>query len=244
MSAQFTVDAAGRANAGARGAMALAAFDGTPDTGFQSCRDILPNIAELAGLPIDADLVAAMRRTVGRERGCYHLSTLILATAPVLQRIAAERAGPAEGLGRELVLDALDIGGGVTRFDGSLRDWRDGADDASARLAFSVSQADPRALDVIAPGAPAVAARLEGASLEAGFAREALTRLAGVPGCDAQRDLALGLSAIFTQGMVRPSAAGATAVPPGRAHRAHNTCWMWRDGGPLQGMSAGVGEAE
>ena len=242
MSAQFAVDAEGLAIESARGAMALAAFDGTPDTGFQSCRDILPNVAGLAGIPVDPDLVAAMRRTVGRERGCYHLGTLILATAPVLQRIAAEKPRPEQGLGRELVLDAVNIGGGRTRFDGALRDWHDGMAERRARLAFSVSYAEPRAVDVLAPGAPAVAARLEGTPLEAGFAREALARLADLPDCDALRDLALGLSAIFTQGMVQSRPVDSPPVPPGRAHRAHNTCWMWRAGGPLQGMSSGLGE--
>jgi hypothetical protein len=244
MSARFAIDAAGRAIEQASGAMALAAFDGTPDTGFQSCRDILPNVASLAGAAIDADLVAAMRRAIGRERGCYHLGTLITACAPVLQRVARERPAPEHGLGRELVLDASQGGDGLTRFEGALRDWSDGAAERTAALAFSVSHADPRARDVCAPGAPEVAARLEGAPLEAGFAREALARLAGVPGCEAWRDLALGLSAIFTQGMVRSRAAAAGPVAAGRAHRANNTCWMWRDGGPLQGMSSGLEEAE
>jgi hypothetical protein len=247
MSAHLEIDARGRAIASARGAMALAAFDGTPDTGFQSCRDILPNVAHLAGLPIDAELVAAMRRTVGRERGCYHLSTLILATAPVLARIAREAlaAGP---FGRELVLDAADAGGGLTRFDGMLRDWQDGAPERRARLAFSVSYARPRAGDVLAmraPGlapAPDAAARLEGTSLETGFAREALARLADLPEAAELGDLALGLSAIFTQGMVQAPGSNPAPIPAGRAHRAHNTCWMWRDGGPLQGMSSGLEE--
>src|SRR5262245_33064876 len=244
MSARFAIDAQGRAIEEASGAMALAAFDGTPDTGFQSCRDILPNVASLVGTPIDAELVAAMRRAIGRERGCYHLGTLITACAPVLQRVARERTAAEHGLGRELRLDASQGEDGVTRFDGALRDWSDGAPEREARLAFSVSHADPRARDVSAPGAPEVVARLEGTPLEAGFAREALARLAGIPGCDAQRDLALGLSAIFTQGMVRSRAAAAEPVEAGRAHRANNTCWMWRDGGPLQGMSSGLEETE
>jgi len=243
MSAHFAVNAAGRTIAEARGEMALAAFDGSPDTGFQSCRDILPNVADLAGAPIDAELVAAVRRAVGRERGCYHLGTLILAAVPVLQRIAGERPAPGERLGRELVLDASDLGNGHTRFDGSLRDWRDGAPERRARLAFSVSHADPRAQGVLAPGAPEVAARLEGAPLEQGFAREALARLAGLADCELQRDLALGLSAIFTQGMLQPRGAAAKP-PPARAHRAHNTCWMWRDGGPLQSLPSGLEEVE
>src|SRR5262245_19493631 len=106
MSARFAVDAQGRAILEASGTMTLAAFDGTPDTGFQSCRDILPNIAGLAGAAIDAELVAAKRRAIGRERGCYHLGTLITACAPVLQRIARERPAQEHALGRDLVLDA------------------------------------------------------------------------------------------------------------------------------------------
>ena len=244
MSARFAIDAQGHAIEAASGAMTLAAFDGTPDTGFQSCRDILPNVAKLAGSPIDAGLVAAMRRAIGRERGCYHLGTLITASAPVLQRIAREHPAAEHCLGRERVLDASQGEDGITRFDGALRDWSDGAPERVARLAFSLSHADPRARDVSAPDAPGVAARLEGTPLEAGFAREALARLAGVPDCDAQRDLALGLSAIFTQGMVSSRAAATEPVTAGRAHRANNTCWMWRDGGPLQGMSSGLEDVE
>jgi hypothetical protein len=242
MTARFNIDPEGRALAQASAAMALAAFDGTPDTGFQSCRDILPNVAALAGTALDVNLVAAIRRGIGRERGCYHLTTLILAAAPVLQRIAGEAIGRDEELERELVLEALHLGGDRTRFEGALRDRGPGSAERTAQLGFTVAYADPCALDVRAPGAPEVEQRLQGAPLATGFAREALARLADVPACAAQRELALGLSAIFTQGMLQSRGAAAVPVPAGRAHRAFNTCWMWRDGGPLQGMSSGLGD--
>lgn len=242
MSVEMVLDTGRGAIESARGAMRKAAFDGDPETRFETCRDVLPNVAALAGVAVDGGLAREIRAAIGRERGCYHLTTLVLATAPVLQRLLVEPLPPAVGMRRHVELDADDLPGGRVRFRGRLDDVTDNGDERRTRLAFTVDPDGLTPLDVEVERASGpdtggeVARRLAGLSLAAGFARAAIDRLRG----EAEvLELALGISAIFTQSFIgsgRRREDGDGRDPP----RARNTCWMWRDGGPLQGLPTGI----
>src|SRR5262249_26041564 len=96
----------------------------------------------------------------------------------------------------------------------------------------------------------------EGVSLTAGFARSVVDRLGNTPSADELLDLALGLNAIVTQGMLlgAPSRLEPTAAPPNpRATseepgesptRALGTCYRCRPGGPIARLPTGRLDAQ
>ena len=246
MSADFQVDVeAGRIQR-AKGEMALAAFDGTPDTRFQGCRDILPNLADLSGLALDEGLVGGIRQAIGRERGCYHLTTLVLTTAPVLRALSLLSLAPEDSWRRALSLSGSALGSGRYRFEGEIRDERPQAGSASTHLAFEVDTLGMRLGEVLVERGsgrvrdPEAEALLGGMSLAAGFAPQLVARV-GAPELEPVRELALGLSSIVTQVLIAEGVPDAVPTTP-KPSRAANTCWMWRQGGPLEAMEVGIGD--
>jgi hypothetical protein len=253
MSACLTIDTGKGTIVSASSDMKRAAFDGSPETRFESCRDILPNVEQIAGARLDGDLAGAIRRTIGRERGCYHLTNLWLAIASLASRIGAASIDPAARLRRSLELTACEGESGRVCFTGHLTDVGQGAP-RQARLGFEI---DPRhyLLEGVNAAAapdlrplPAAAVALEGVSLTAGFARAAVERLGGLPAATEILDLALGLNAVVTQGMLlAETPAVATAhqpsthepIPREPTTRAAGTCYMWRSGGPVERLPTG-----
>ena len=227
--------------------MALAAFDGTPDTRFDGCRDILPNLGDLAGLAVDDGLVAGIRRAIGRARGCYHLSTLVLTSASLLREVARGSLSPEASWTRRLTLSGSEVRPGRYRFQGEILDERPKSGPSPVRLLFEVEAREMELRDVaVSRGDPAEADResetlLQGMSLAAGFAPKLLARAAGAER-EPVREVALGLSSIVTQVLIAEAVPGASTSIP-QPHRAKDTCWMWRQGGALQEMEVGVGEA-
>ena len=246
MSADFQVDVAAGRIQHASGAMSLAAFDGTPDTRFEGCRDILPNLAELSGLALDDGLVAGIRQAIGRERGCYHLTTLVLATAPVLRALPVRPLAPDDSWHRALSLSGSVLRSHRYRFEGEIRDERPHPGSGSVRLGFEVETRRMRLVEVVVERGSARArdtdaeALLAGMSLAAGFAPQLVAR-AGAPELEPVRELALGLSSIVTQVLIAEGVPGAPPTTP-KPSRAANTCWMWRQGGPLEAMEVGIGD--
>lgn len=247
MSAQFRVDVAAGRIERVRGEMALAAFDSTPDTRFEGCRDILPNLGDLAGLALDDGLVAGIRRAIGRARGCYHLSTLVLTSASLLREVARGSLSPEASWTRRLTLSGSEVRPGRYRFQGEILDERPKSGPSPVGLLFEVEAREMELRDVaVSRGAPAEADResealLQGMSLAAGFAPKLLARAAGTER-EPVREVALGLSSIVTQVLIAEAVPGASTSIP-QPHRANDTCWMWRQGGALQEMEVGVGEA-
>ena len=253
MSACLTIDMGKGTIASATSAMKRAAFDGSPETRFESCRDILPNVEQIAGARLDEDLAGAIRRTIGRERGCYHLTNLWLAIASLVSRIGAGSIDPAATLRRSLEFTAREGENGRVRFTGHLADIGQGAP-RQTRLGFEL---DPRhyLLEEVDAAAspdlrplPAAAVALEGVSLTTGFARAAVERLGAIPDAREILDLALGLNAVVTQAMLlTETPAVATAQGPSTheptrhepASRAAGTCYMWRAGGPVERLPTG-----
>lgn len=231
MAADLVLDVTRGTIAAAEGRMDKAAFDPTPATAFEACRDVLPNVADLVGLSLDGDLAGAIRRAIGRERGCYHLTNLCLAMAPVVARATREPAP----LRHTIEVTAHEADSPRVRFTGTL------ADDpqSRARLTFTVDPRDFLIADVDAADAPdcrpasAIAAALTGAALVGGFARVVVERLDG-----ALRDLALAINAVYTQGMVIAGVDDEASDSP-KANRAIGTCWMWRPGGPAERLPTG-----
>jgi len=244
MSARLRIDVRSGRIERARGEMALAAFEGTPDTGFEGCRDILPNLRDLAGLALDDALVPGIRSAIGRARGCYHLTTLVLTSAPLLRGLLADSLPGSARCLRRLELRGIQVGVGRYRFEGELLDERAGSALPPVRLRFEVEARDMQLREVsvergLAPD-PETEALFGGMSLAAGFAKNLVERVTGAAR-EPVRELALGLSSIVTQVLIAEAVPGVPASTP-KPKRANDTCWMWREGGPLQRMEVGVGD--
>ncbi|MBM4265464.1 MAG: DUF2889 domain-containing protein [Deltaproteobacteria bacterium] len=243
MSARLSVDVAARRVAAAEGAMALPAFHPSPITRGETCRDILPNFADLVGAPIDEKLVASIRSAIGRERGCYHLTSLVLAAVPVILSAVEEPEPRSEPRSRVVEISASSAGERKVRFHALLWERRAPGDLRRARLAFTATNDEMKLRDVVACAVPDLephaesAAALTDVPLFAGFARAALERLGSLAGTDEILDLALALSAVATQAFVHLPHSGERPSPG--AGRAQSTCWMWRTGGPLESLPAG-----
>ena len=244
MAARLSIDVAARRILAAEAAMDLLAFYPSPVTRGESCRDSLPNFADLVGASIDATLVASIRAAIGRERGCYHLTSLVLAAVPVILSAVEEPEPRSEPRSRIVEISAASAGERRVRFHALLYDRRGPRDLRRARLAFTVGVDEMILRDVEAQAAPnlashrAAAAALADLPLLAGFARGALERLRTLPGTTEILDLALALSAVATQAFVHLPV---TSEQPtsGQANRAQSTCWMWRIGGPLESLPSG-----
>jgi hypothetical protein len=244
MNARIALDVGARRIVAAEGAMALLAFYPSPLTRGESCRDSLPNFADLVGAAIDETLVASIRGAIGRERGCYHLTSLVLAAVPLLLS-AVERPEPrSEPRSRTIELAATAAGGRRVRFHGLLYDRFSPRDLRRARLAFTVAFEQMLLADVSCDAAPdlgkhpSAAQALVGLPLLGGFARGAMERLRPLTGTAEILDLALSLSAIATQSFVHVRPPDEQPVA-GQASRAQSTCWMWRIGGPLESLPSG-----
>jgi hypothetical protein len=245
MSARLVLDLRAGSVESASGTMDRAAFDGSAETGFESCRDILPNVADLAGIAIDERLPDAIRRAIGRERGCYHLTTLCLAMAPVVLRARRGPLPPGDAAKREIRLLATHAEPDV-RFSGTLVD-RLGSAAHRAGLAFTVVLGSLALHDVEAYSAPdltrhrEVEATLCGMPLVGGFARAVRKALTSIDGASELVDLALNLNAIFTQGMVLAPTVEVAAPADEQAptSRALGTCYMWRSGGAAERLPTG-----
>lgn len=244
MTARIAVDVAARRIVAAEGAMALLAFYPSPLTRGQSCRDSLPNFVDLVGATVDATLVASIRNAIGRERGCYHLTSLVLAAVPLLLSAVDQPEPRGEPRSRTIELAATAAGGRRVRFHGLLYDRFAPRDLRRARLAFTVAFEEMVLAEVSADAAPGLAKHtgaagaLAGLPLLGGFARGAMERLGPLADTSEILDLALSLSAIATQSFVhvRPPEERPVA---GQASRAQSTCWMWRVGGPLESLPSG-----
>jgi hypothetical protein len=188
MVARLSIDVASRRILAAEGAMDLLAFYPSPVTRGESCRDSLPNFADLVGASIDATLVASIRAAIGRERGCYHLTSLVLAAVPVILSAVEEPEPRSEPRSRIVEISAASAGERRVRFHALLYDRRAPRDLRRARLAFTVGADEMILHDVDAQAAPslashrAAAAALADLPLLAGFARGALERLRTLPG--------------------------------------------------------------
>jgi hypothetical protein len=245
MNARLSIDVTARRITAAAGAMPLPAFYPSPTTRGESCRDSLPNFATLVGASIDASLVASIRTAIGRERGCYHLTSLVLAAVPLMISAVEEPEPRAEPRSRVIEISASAAGGRSVRFHALLYDRRSPRDLRRARLAFTANADEMRLADVTAQGSPDLASRtdaaaaLTGVPLLAGFARSALERLKPLAHAEDILDLALALSAVATQAFVHLRRSG-EEPSTGQAGRAQATCWMWRVGGPLEALPSGI----
>lgn len=106
------------------------AFEASPTTGGESCRDPAGRLASLAGRPLDAAFPAALGAGIGGPRGCTHVLTLtqlVASTAPWVRRREAELfAEPPRWHEGERLFRAVLV------YDASVR--RDGAVDLAAQL--------------------------------------------------------------------------------------------------------------
>jgi len=243
MSAEMVVDDRGRVTHAA-GAMERAAFEADAKTSFESCRDILGNVGGLAGGAVDEGMQQTIAATIGGARGCYHLTTLVRAMAPVAARPAiGERRVRIEGWRRgqrAVVVDARlqDLGAGSDTEDRSAL--------ARARLRFEVAVDDPRPHDLqadhrfadtdgrerICSRCTATAEMLSRVPLLPGFAKSLGDQAADGGGCGSLVELAFAVSAVASQILLHL----AWPAVAGTGGRAANTCVMWRAGGPLQGL--------
>ena len=237
MSAEIAVDDLGRITHAA-GAMQRPAFEADASTSFESCRDMLGNVGGLAGSVVGEDIQQTIAATIGGARGCYHLTTLVRAMAPVATRPhVRERRVRIEGWRHgthDLVVDARldDLGS---------------SDDALAhsRLRFAIGVDDPRPHDLQvehryadADGqerscsrSAATSEMLSRVPLLPGFARSLGEQAAAGGGCGSLVELAFAISAVASQILLHL----AWPAVAGTGGRAANTCWMWRAGGPLLG---------
>jgi hypothetical protein len=245
MSAELMVDGAGHVTHAA-GAMERPAFEAGVKTNFESCRDILGNVGGLAGGVVHDGMREHITATIGGVRGCYHLTTLVRAMAPLAARPALrERRLRIEGWRRgerAVVVDARleDFGGDPGDGDGVDRRTL-----AHAGLRFAVAVDDPRPHELRvdhrltdADGrerecfrTAATAETLSRVPLLPGFARSLGDHVASGSGCDALIELAFAVSAVVSQILLHL----AWPAVAGTGGRAANTCVMWRAGGPLQG---------
>jgi hypothetical protein len=59
-----------------RARMPAVAFEASPATGGESCRDLIGRVDHLAGLPLDGGYARAVGTEIGGPRGCSHILTL------------------------------------------------------------------------------------------------------------------------------------------------------------------------
>lgn len=72
--------------------MPAVAFEATPATGGESCRDQIGRVAGLAGLAIDRSWAPALSAAIGATRGCSHILTLAHLVGPAARWALAEDA--------------------------------------------------------------------------------------------------------------------------------------------------------
>ena len=257
MSARMTIDGDGRVLQ-AEGAMTRVPFDGNAETEHESCRDILGNVAGLAGAVVGEDFGRTVSGCIGGRLGCYHLTSLIR----VMQPIAIKQRAIEQGMLRRAIrVDGWRRAGSEIMVHAALEDAghavvpaADVVGAATARLEFAVALADLLQLREVRvehrhspldPGGAWVCERtvetakaLAGMRLLPGFGRQ-LGELASRGGCEPVLELAQIVSTVSSQillHLARPEAVDGDAKSGGRAA---DTCVMWRQGGPLANLRIG-----
>jgi hypothetical protein len=141
----WTVDAAAGVVAAWMPRQPTVAFEASPATGGESCRDPQDRLAALADVPLGATLSGALRERIGGAFGCSHLVTLGLFMDAALRaglgrRPAAQASGhPAPLFRRDVVFDAHELPTGAVRValrQGDL-DWNERGPDARAPERFA-----------------------------------------------------------------------------------------------------------
>jgi hypothetical protein len=119
------------------------AFDASPETAGESCRDPIGRIAALTGTPLGGELSQSLRDAIGGPLGCSHLVTLGLfmdaALRAGLARGGAPAGEPRRLFRRDVVFDAREVADGrvvVAVRQGDL-DWNARGDDALAPERFA-----------------------------------------------------------------------------------------------------------
>lgn len=247
MTAEMVVDAQGRiAHAG--GGMKQAPFEARAETRFEGCRDILGNVAKLAGACLDDGFARRVSQAIGGQNGCYHLTTLIRAMEPLVamgeacdrtMRLEGWRRGTREAVVRATLEDAAPDGG--EKRGRAFLGFEVRLDDLMLCHVQAEHRAGPRGRARSCPRASRTGASLSRLQLIPGFAR-GLTGQDGEEGaCSAIVELAFGVSAVASQilfHLVRMP----VVMRPGTGGRAANTCVMWREGGPLEGLPVTIEE--
>ena len=108
----------------------VVAFEASPATGGESCRDPAGALQALVGARLDAAFLRRLSDAYGGPRGCTHLLTLARLLASGTARaldLEAELAGPAREAGervfrRVLVLDGFELPGGAMQLAVQLSD--------------------------------------------------------------------------------------------------------------------------
>ena len=125
------------------------AFEATPETGGESCRDPIAAVMQLAGARLGAGFASLLRERIGGALGCSHLITLAsFMEAAVRAGLADQRtlaparlATPQPGtlFRRDLVFDAREQRDGqvVVRMRGGDLHWNDAPPTALAPARFA-----------------------------------------------------------------------------------------------------------
>jgi hypothetical protein len=144
----------------------VVAFEASPSTRGESCRDVSGRLAVLIGRRVDD---AALRDTIGGALGCSHvlaLAQLLLATAAGAAPIA--ELGPAEAapqrlFRRDLIFDGTEPEAGTLLVGIQLSDLRSRPAPATAPPAARFASHDERRLELELRGWPATIAAIRGA---------------------------------------------------------------------------------
>jgi hypothetical protein len=113
---ELTLDPETRELAQIEAGQPAVAFEPSPVTGGECCRDPIHRLRALLGRRIDADFATALRREIGGPRGCSHILTLFqLAASAAARALDLEQAADALALRqkgesvfkRSLLLDGL-----------------------------------------------------------------------------------------------------------------------------------------
>jgi hypothetical protein len=156
MELAWVVDAAGGIVREWRPAQPTVAFEATPETAGESCRDPVDRVASLHDVPLGAALSAGLRDGAGGPAGCSHLVTLGLFMDAAV-RAGLARRPPLAASGdqrplwrRDLVFDGHERSGGrvaVGMRQGDL-DWNDRGTDALAPERFALHHELAARIDV------------------------------------------------------------------------------------------------
>jgi hypothetical protein len=99
-------------------ALGISAIEGVmrtfPHAGV--CPDALPPLQSLVGVTVGPGFTRAVNERIGRERGCTHVTALILAMGPVVR----------QGAGAAFGFAAPGAAGGTPWFVNSCQAWREG----------------------------------------------------------------------------------------------------------------------
>jgi hypothetical protein len=119
----LVLDPATRALLGVEAGQPAVAFEPSPETGGECCRDPIHRLRALVGDRIDAGFATRLRREIGGPRGCSHILTLFQLAASALSRALDleedSGAGPLRKAGESLFKRSLFLDGFVTA-DGGL----------------------------------------------------------------------------------------------------------------------------